>query len=150
MGGAYRDKETSLARFVQTYKKLDSKIKKRLVIENDDRLYCLQDCLTVSEQVGVPVVFDTLHHEILNQGEKQGEALKLVANTWKKADGVPMIDYSNQAEDKRVGAHINSINLKAFGIFYSQLGDLDVDVMFEIKDKEKSAKQALIFTQRLY
>jgi UV DNA damage endonuclease len=43
VGGVYKNKQDAIDRFVRTFidinKFVDSSIKKRLVIENDDRLY---------------------------------------------------------------------------------------------------------------
>jgi UV DNA damage repair endonuclease len=34
----------------------------RLVIENDDHLYSVQDCYRVYELINTPIIFDNLHH----------------------------------------------------------------------------------------
>ncbi|MBD3282644.1 MAG: UV DNA damage repair endonuclease UvsE [Candidatus Portnoybacteria bacterium] len=141
IGGAYGDKEKSIKRFVDRYKKIPSLLKKRLVIENDDKIYNLKDCLAVNKEVGVPVVFDTLHHEINNNGEDLIGGLKMALDAWK--DSLPIIDYSLQARGKRVGSHANSININKFSKFINSVRGLDFDIMLELKDKEKSALRAV-------
>ncbi len=37
-------------------KKLPSRIKERLVIENDDRSYSFKDCISISKQTGIPIL----------------------------------------------------------------------------------------------
>ena len=143
LGGVYGDKSKAMDRFVQRYKTLSEAIKRRLVIENDDRLYSFEDCLSVHEKTGIPVVFDTLHHQCLNNGESLRLGLDLAAKTWKEKDGVPMVDYSSQLQGHRPGTHAQKIDLSNFRQFLREVKGLDLDIMLEIKDKEKSALKAL-------
>ena len=39
---------------------LSPKVRKRLVIENDDRLYNVNDCLNIHDSTGVPILFDSI------------------------------------------------------------------------------------------
>jgi UV DNA damage endonuclease len=74
VGGVYGDKEAAMERFIERYSNLSPRVKKRLVIENDDRLYTLADCLKISKRTGVPVLFDVFHHRCLSSGEKIADA----------------------------------------------------------------------------
>ena len=142
-GGVYGDREGSIKRFISNYTKLDGAIKKRLVVENDDGRYSIKDCLSISGETGIPVLFDVFHHECLNSGESLDEALLAASGTWKRKDGVPMVDYSIQKKGARKGTHAESIDLRRFGAFIRKTEDFDFDLMLEIKDKEKSALRAL-------
>jgi UV DNA damage endonuclease len=140
-GGAYGDKGLALARWVETFHQLlPEAVKVRLVVENDDRLYSLRECLSLSDETGVPILFDNFHHECLNHGEPMREALRLAAATWHpQRDGVLMMDYSSQAPGERKGKHTDTLVPELFEQFLTELGGLDVDMMLEIKDKEASA-----------
>jgi UV DNA damage endonuclease len=142
VGGVYDDKEKSMSRFVARFRKLPRNIKKRLVIENDERSYGVADCLAIHAQTGIPVVLDTLHHQIRNEGESVRAAFLMSGATWKRQDGVPLIDYSTQNKKKRPGSHAETIDPGEFGSFLAEMRGLDFDVMFEIKDKETSALKA--------
>jgi UV DNA damage endonuclease len=150
IGGVYDDKKTSKERFIKTFMKLEENLKKRIIIENDDRSYTLKDCLKVSEETGIPIVFDTLHHECLNNNETIQEALTSSTNTWKYIlDGYPIIDYSSQSIGDRKGKHTKTIDENHFISYYKELikfsknKSMVADIMLEIKDKENSALLAL-------
>jgi len=132
-----------MERFVNNYEHIDDSIKRRLVIENDERLYTVSDCLALNERTGIPVLFDVFHHSINNHGEKTRDLLAPVTSTWKTHDGIPMVDYSSQQGGKRPGAHAESIDTKDFQDFLQSTNPYDIDIMLEIKDKEKSALTAL-------
>jgi UV DNA damage endonuclease len=142
-GGVYGDKPAAIDRFVKQYDLLDTVIQDRLVIENDERLYTLQDCLAIHERTGIPVIADAFHHSLLNNGERFLSLLGPVTKTWKAADGIPMVDYSSQEPGRRVGAHAGHIEAEDFRQFLKETRPLDFDLMLEIKDKEKSALEAL-------
>jgi UV DNA damage endonuclease len=142
-GGVYGDKTASLERFVSNYQGLDDAVKKRLVVENDERLYTISECMTVHERTGIPVLFDVFHHSLHNNGEKTGDLFAPLGATWKKHDGIPMVDYSSQQPKKRAGAHADSIDQEDFVAFLKSTIPFDMDIMLEIKDKEKSALPAL-------
>jgi UV DNA damage endonuclease len=64
IGGVYGDKEQSAVRFVQNCKRLPNIIKRRLVLENDEKCYNIADVLAIADEVSLPVIFDNLHHSM--------------------------------------------------------------------------------------
>jgi UV DNA damage endonuclease len=142
VGGVYGDKERSMKRFVERFVSLDEKIKRRLVVENDDRRFRLKDCLRISGETKSPVLFDVLHHEINSSGETIREAFGLFTRTWKEKDGLPMVDYGSSKEADLKEKHSKSIDLEHFNNFLEETSAFDFDIMLEIKDKEKSALKA--------
>ncbi|MEO0070777.1 MAG: UV DNA damage repair endonuclease UvsE [candidate division WOR-3 bacterium] len=149
IGGVYGNKDKSVARFIRRYEKLPEAIKRRLVIENDDRLYNVSDCLKISKETGIPVLFDSFHHEVNPNGDDLRTAFEKCALTWRKRDGLPMVDYSSQKPSSRFGSHSEHINPFHFRQFLFQLAGYQFDLMLEIKDKEKSALTALKIYQSL-
>jgi len=143
VGGVYGDRAESLARFARNWVRLPAAVRRRLVVENDDRNYPLGDCLELHARCGIPVLFDAFHHAILNRGEPLAEALAAAARTWSAADGLPMVDYSSQAPDARPGTHVHSLDAADFRKFLRDSRPHDFDLMLEIKDKERSALRAL-------
>jgi UV DNA damage endonuclease len=143
VGGVYGDKRSATNRFIERYRSLSKSLRSRLVIENDDRSYRLEDCLSVHEKIGIPILFDTFHHQCLNNGETLRQGLQLSASTWKESDGIPMVDYSSQQRGQRPGSHAKTLNIAIFIKFLHETRGLDFDLMLEIKDKETSAFKAL-------
>ncbi len=143
LGGVYGDKRSAIDRFIERYNSLSESLKSRLVIENDDRSYSLEDCLSVHEKIGIPIIFDSFHHQCLNKGETLRQGLQLSASSWKESDGIPMVDYSSQQRGRRPGSHAKTLNIAIFKKFIHETRGLDFDLMLEIKDKEKSALKAL-------
>jgi UV DNA damage endonuclease len=154
VGGVYGNKVEAINRFTRIFndssRLIDNALKKRLVIENDDRLYSLKDCLSINQETSIPIVFDSFHHELLNNEEPIRIALEKAMSTWKMSrDGFPIVDYSSQNSVKgkenkrRKGKHAERIDLILFKKFLEETQNLDFDIMLELKDKEKSALKAL-------
>jgi UV DNA damage endonuclease len=145
IGGAYGDKEGSKKKFIEKHKSLPEKITQRLVIENDDRIYSVKDCLDINNEIGIPILFDNFHHELNNNGEQMLVAVKQCFASWRERDGIPMVDYSSQDNDegKRSGKHTEHIDIENFNNYLKEMNGLDFDIMLEIKDKELSAVEAV-------
>jgi UV DNA damage endonuclease len=149
VGGVYGDKRKSINRFVSRFQKLEEKIKQRLVIENDSSRYNLKDCIQIHELTDIPVLFDSLHHEIYNSGETFTEVFELFTETWRKKDGLPMVDYSSQQRGKKKGRHAETLDSKHFKNFLSLTSHVNYDLMLEIKNKEQSALKAIEIAKKI-
>ncbi len=149
VGGVYGNKIQSIKRFIERYKQLDSGIKRRLVIENDERLFSIEDCLEIHGEIGIPVVFDVFHFKCNNSGQSIRGALSRVCSTWSGEDGLPIVDYSSQEKGKRIGTHAKTIHTGDFKRFIKETEGLQFDLMCEIKDKERSALKALKLINQL-
>lgn len=143
LGGVYGDREASLARVIARAKLLPETIRRRLVIENDERSYDLADCLRVAEATRLPVVLDVYHHRLKSRGESVAQALQAAAETWTADDGLPIVDYSAPLPGGRFGQHAESLGEAGFRAFLRSSRGTDFDVMLEIKDKETSALRAV-------
>lgn len=144
IGGVYGDKESASNRFIENYKLLDYKIKQRLVIENDDKSYNIEEVLDISKQLNIPVIYDNLHNEVLPADKTKSDKywIEQVNKTWTKGNGPQKIHYSQQDKSKRAGAHSFTIRLEEFMIFIKEL-DNDLDIMLEVKDKNLSAVKCI-------
>ncbi len=141
-GGAYGDKPSAIKRFIKTYNDLPENFKTRLTLENDDRIYNVWDLIKINESTGIPLVFDNLHHKVLNTSKPKDkdieEIMKKFFSTWDKQSGLPDIHYSDQKQNAKPGSHSESVNTESFGEFFLKYYHLDFDIIFETKNKEKS------------
>ena len=144
VGGIYGDKIAAVKRFIRQYHLLDENIRHRLVIENDDRQYTIQDVLSIGEREGIPVIFDNLHHQV-NPDNTRSEIEWIVAcrNTWGAEDGAQKLHYSQQDPSKRPGGHSSTLDVDDFLEFYTCLPNQDADIMVEVKDKNLSAMKCI-------
>lgn len=141
IGGVYGDKTSAIERFKSSYMSLSSNLKSRLIIENDEKSYNISDLLSIGKSLGIPVVFDNLHHSINSPDEQKSEFewIYEAGLTWKSQDGPQKIHYSQQRPGGKPGSHSQSIDISNFLDFYSSLRESLPDIMLEVKDKNISA-----------
>ncbi len=149
IGGAYGDKEAALGRFLRGYEALSEPARRRLVIENDESCYTIEDCLRVHERTGAPVVFDHQHHRLNPGGLGVVEAARRALATWPEGV-VPKIHFSSPRLDGRVvgrGAaarveppllrqHADYVDPWTCAELLASLREVDFDVMLEAKAKD--------------
>ncbi|HKK95420.1 MAG TPA: UV DNA damage repair endonuclease UvsE [Anaerovoracaceae bacterium] len=141
VGGMYGNKEEAIKRFINNYKILDDCIKKRLVIENDDKIFNANGVLRIHNEIGLPVVFDVLHDKANFSDSKYDtyDWIEIFSKTWGKEDGKQKIHYSESKNEKEIRSHSNYIKAYSFMEFYNNLDNKDIDIMLEVKDKNLSA-----------
>ena len=101
VGGAYADREATLARWVTHYYALPEATRRRLALENDDSLFSLADIYRLHQRTGIPLVFDYLHYLNHNpEGIKLPDAIDLALSTWPK-DVLPKIHFSSPRTEMR-------------------------------------------------
>jgi UV DNA damage endonuclease len=140
VGGMADGPEAAIARFVQVARVLAPAVRRRLIVENDERLFTAEHVLTVSRATGLPVVFDWLHHRA-NPGtaRTRAAAARVVAacfDTWRAVDGVPKIHLSSQARGARRGRHGDWVRPSDLLSFLAIAPPRPFDCMIEAKKKE--------------
>ena len=156
VGGVYGDKAAAMARFAARYEALPAHIAARLVLENDETHYSLPDVLAIHAQVGIPIVWDWLHHAVNNPAAiPADEATRLAVATW-PAGQRPKIHFSSQRTEERqvrrreratgrvasaaaapiAGQHADYIDAAEFAAYLASVPDLTFDIMLEAKAKD--------------
>jgi UV DNA damage endonuclease len=143
LGGVYGDKAESIRRFKSHFLGIEPDVRRRIVIENDDRHYHIGDVLDTAAVLGIPAVFDNLHHCVNSCGGTDAQWVAACRPTW---DCRQKIHYSQQAANKKPGAHSQTIRVMEFLQFRDGLEAEDVDIMLEVKDKNLSAIKCMLCT----
>ena len=145
IGGVYNDKKQAIHRFIANYNNLDDSLKNRIVIENDDKSYNINDVLEIGTKSDIPVIFDNLHNEINCYDKEKSDSylINLCKETWKEKDGYQKIHYSQQDYLKKAGSHSRTIGISKFLDFYESLERKNIDIMLEVKDKNLSAVKCI-------
>jgi UV DNA damage endonuclease len=152
-GGLYDSKSASIDRWIENYRVLPKTVKRRLVLENDERYFSIEDCLNVSKIINIPIVFDTHHYaiyNILHPDEKfkyPEQYIESILDTWKMKNIKPKFHVSQQLEKARLGAHSDFIEkIPDYLLNIPKKYNVDIDIMIEAKMKE----QAIYHLYELY
>ena len=143
-GGVYGDKPKTIARWCENFQKLPENVRRRLVLENCEKNFNIEDCLHVSKITGVPVVFDTHHFEcykLLHPEEVFKEAhqyMLAILTTWRKRGIKPKFHVSEQGSG-RVGHHSDYIEtIPQYLLDIPKKYHTKIDIMIEAKMKEQA------------
>ena len=132
VGSGVFGKENSIKRFINNFKKLPSYIQEIISIENDDKLFNVEDCLKISKILDIPLVLD-YHHYNCNKSYLD---IKSVFDSWNGR--VPKVHFSSPKNSKDFRSHSEYINSDDFICFIDVIKgfNMDVDVMLEAKSKD--------------
>jgi UV DNA damage endonuclease len=103
IGAAYEDKRETAYRFCRNFDRLSDNLKKRLTVENDDKL----SLFTTEElykfmflDIGSPIVFDYHHHALHSGSVRLDEAIDYAMETWDKVTPVCHLSESRREEQQ--------------------------------------------------
>ncbi|PJZ18634.1 UV damage repair endonuclease UvsE [Bacillus cereus] len=138
VGGAYGDKLSAMNRWSEVYNdRLSPLIRKYLRLENDDKVFNLEDVLYVNSLCGVPVCMD-IHHDRCNPSSVPAEQLfNSVYKTWNSTGIHPKVHISSGKEHENDRRHHDYISSDDYKRLVSIIGNKRVDIMFECKMKEQ-------------
>jgi UV DNA damage endonuclease len=138
IGGAYGEHDKALARFCDNFKRLAPSTQARLTVENDDRQSMFSTKMLydgVSKHIGIPIVFDSHHHDLGPQDLDYHDAFHLARQTWIDRGIKQQCHHSNSRKDYEDP----SVKATAHSDWYYtpfEAYDKDVDVVLECKKKE--------------
>lgn len=150
IGGFYKNKDASLARFILEFNNLPDRIRLRLMLENDDKVYSAADVLAICQQTGCPMVLDIHHHACINREEDLRKLWPAIIKTWKGA--TPKIHVSSPKNKKDFRSHADYVDPEDLIAFLSiaKETDVDFDVMIEAKQKDLAMFRLLDDLEKTY
>ncbi len=138
-GSSAGGKEKSINRFINNFEKFPERIRKRVILENDDKVFSAKEVLYICENLKIPMVLDVHHHNCRNDGEDLSSLLKDIFDTWNGEKFPPKIHFSSPKEGELDRKHADYINVNEFADFLDlakEAVDRDFDVMIEAKKKD--------------
>ena len=140
VGGVYGDKERTLKRFAENFKRLSDNLKNRLTIENDDGRngYRVEDLIYLTHAVSIPIVFDTLHWQCNSGSLDYNSAFRLAYSTWNQSI-VPEIHH---ASSRKLYEDPSSLAKAHADFIYEPINTLGLPAYVTIESKMK--EQALL------
>ena len=125
--------KTKLGLFFRRIKTLPDSIRKRLTLENDDRVYTPKDLLPVCVETDIPLVYDVHHHRCLPDGMSIKKTTELVMQTWNREPVFHLSSPLNGWEGNAMNKHHDYIDLRDFPDCWL---NLNITVEVEAKAKE--------------
>lgn len=140
MGSNEFGKNNSIKRFINNFNKLPEEIKNCIALENDDKVFNIDDVLYVCEILNIKPIFD-VHHHNCNKGKYDIKIyLDKICKLWK--GDIPKMHFSSPKNNtkKEFRSHNDYINSNDFINFTESLKyyNKDVDIMIEAKKKDDS------------
>ena len=94
-GGVYGDKEKSLKRLEENFLNLPKNVQDRLVLENCEMSYCLEDLINISEKLQIPIVIDMHHDSIYPSSNPVDFYYERIFKVWFNKGIKPKVHVSN-------------------------------------------------------
>lgn len=140
VGSSIPTKEEAMKRFIEQFQALPKDVQKMIALENDDKVYQVEDVLYLSELLNIPMVLD-YHHFLCNNKKVEIEPfLTRIFKTWQNTNQIPKVHFSSpkSKRKKEKRSHHDYIDFKAFHRFLKILEkeNHDVDIMIEAKKKD--------------
>lgn len=110
----YDSTADALRRFKQNFRRLSKQARQYIVIENTERGCTVKDLLPLSEEMDIPIVIDTFHHEI-NGAESfnlwDDRLIRRVMRVWKRRGIRPKLHISEQRAGSACGSHSDYVEV---------------------------------------
>lgn len=139
VGSSAGGKKAAMTRFINNFKKLPVEIQNMIALENDDKVFTIEDVLWLCEVLAIPCVLD-YHHYICNHDKDLVPLLPRIFATWKKC--IPKMHFSSPKSKlkKEFRSHHDYINVNDFISFMEILKsyNIDIDIMLEAKEKDNA------------
>ena len=140
VGGATLGKIDAKKRFIITFLSLPDELKSSIILENDDKIFTLEDTLSLCEKLHIPFVLDYLHYLCNNTKEKLDNYWERICKTWEGTGLNPKIHFSCSKSKREKRSHSDYIKYSDFKKFLNKIVkfNCDIDIMLECKSKDEA------------
>ena len=135
VGSNVLGKKNSKTRFINNFKKLPQHLQNLIVIENDDKIFNIEDVIEISNEINTPIVLD-YHHHLCNKSSNID--YPKIFKSWKSQ--TPKMHFSSSKNKREFRAHNDYINSNDFIDFLENIKiyNQDIDIMLEAKTKDEA------------
>lgn len=140
IGSSAFGKKNSITRFCHNFMLIPKEIQKVIAIENDDKVFNIDDCLEITRRLSIPIVFD-YHHHFCNPGTLSLEdTFPLIIESWHQK--IPKVHFSSPKglAKNTIRSHSDYIDSEEFIKFIKKIAKYNskVDIMLEAKKKDEA------------
>lgn len=136
VGSSVLGKTNSISRFINNFNKLPSYLKTMIAIENDDKVFNIEDVLYICKKTKAKMILD-YHHYICNKNSDINNYYNEIFSTF---ENTPKMHFSSPKSKlkKDMRAHHDYIDSDSFISFLESIKNLnyDIDIMLEAKMKD--------------
>lgn len=141
-GGVYGNKKNALERLESNLLLLPENTRNRIVLENCEMSYCVDDLLPISEKLQIPIIMDFHHDAIYKSKEDIEFYFPRVLTVWKNRNIKPKIHISNSVPGIKITDNKTLRRKHSDYIYHIHESikkiDVDIDIMLEAKMKEQA------------
>lgn len=141
-GGVYGNKKKALEKLKENILNLPENVRNRLVLENCEMSYCVEDLLPISEELKIPIVLDFHHDSIYSSSQNIEYYFDRVFSVWKERGIKPKIHISNSLPDVQITDSKTMRRKHSDYIYFIHEAvdkiNIEIDIMLEAKMKEQA------------
>ena len=133
-------KRDTLQRWVANYQRLPARVRRFIVLENDEWHYGVADLLPLCERHTIPMVFDAFHNAISAESVPvTPQLLQRITRVWHAA-GYRRAKFHVSEQDPKLRFGSHAAMVKALPEYLLRAG---YDIMIEAKNKERAVERLL-------
>lgn len=153
-GSKQGGKKEAMKRFCTHFSSLPEELRTRIVLENCEMCYSIDDLLPVCQKLRIPLVLDYHHHSINPGNTPIRKNMQNILKTWEYKSIKPKFHLSQSPPDVKESdsiikrrKHSDFITLDHFENI--DFPNISFDLMLETKSKEQSVKKIKEFYQNI-
>lgn len=140
IGSSVMGKKESIERFKKNFFQLPLPLQQMILLENDDKIYTIEDTLALCEELHLQMVLDYHHYRCNHTQYNLDHFLSRIFATWKESGYPPKVHFSSPKSKQEKRAHSFYLDYKSFVQFLEVIKKYpyDVDIMLECKGKDEA------------